>query len=129
MELKKFKEIIFAVDVDNEMVNATDLIKGYPHKRINDYLRQKSTKEYQEYLESVTGNPATVIKQGGLDQGTWMTLKMALDFASWLDVKLRDYIYDIFLDALKTKLRYQQYQIDYWWDKSDQNDLYGDMTK
>lgn len=129
MEIKKFEKLLFAVDYENEMVNATDLVKGYPNKRINDYLRQKSTKEYQSYLESVTGFPATVIKQGGTNQGTWMTLKMALDFSAWLDVKLRDYIYDTFLNSLKDRLKQQQYQLDYFWDKSDNNDIYGDMTE
>ena len=124
MEIKRFENILFAIDHENEMVNATDLVKGYPSKRVNDYLRLKSTIEYQNFLESVTGNPATLIKQGGTSQGTWMTLKLALDFSAWLDVRLRDFIYDTFLNSLKDKMKNQQRQLDYFWDKQDQQDLY-----
>ena len=101
MEIKKFENSLIAFDFDSEMVNATDMLKSYPTKRINDYLRLKSTKEYISHLESVTGNPATVVKQGGVEQGTWMTQKLALDFGAWLDVRIRDFIYDTFLNSLK----------------------------
>jgi hypothetical protein len=124
MEIKKFENSLIAFDTENEIINATDMIKHYPNKRMNDYLKLKSTKEYQKYLESETGNPATIVKQGGIEQGTWMCHKMALDFASWLDVKLRDFIYDTFLDTLRTRIRYQQMQLDHFWDREDQKDLY-----
>lgn len=101
------------------MVKATDLIKLYPMKRINDYLRNKSTKEYIEHLESVTGKPATLVKQGGAEQGTWMTHKIALDFAAWLNVDVKDFVYDTFFNYWKDRLHYQQSQLDYFWDKQD----------
>lgn len=57
-----------------------------------------------------------------------MCEKLALDFASWLDFEINDFIYDTFLDTLNDKLKTQQSQLDYFWDKEDHQDIYGDMT-
>ena len=108
MKIEKFQENLIAFDFDSEMVNATDMLKAYPNKRIGDYLRLKSTKEYISYLESETGIPVTVVKQGGTEQGTWMSRKLALDFASWADIKLRDFIYDTFINTIKNALKEAQ---------------------
>jgi hypothetical protein len=124
MEIKKFENNLIAFDFDSEMVNATDMLRKYPDKRMNDFLRLKSTKEYIAYLESKTGNPVTVIKQGGAEQGTWMCRKLAFEFAGWLNLEFKDFIYDVFDGYLKDRLNYQQRQLDYFWDKSDQKDLY-----
>lgn len=124
MEIKEFKNTLIAFDFDREMINATDMIKAYPNKRVNDYLRLKSAKEYKEHLETETGNPVLVVKHGGKGHGTWMSQKLALDFASWLDVKFRDFIYETFLNTLKEKLKSQQRELDYFWDKEDIKDNY-----
>jgi hypothetical protein len=65
MEIKKFENSLIAFDFESEIVNATDMLKNYPEKRMNDFLRLKSTKDYISYLEYKTGIPATTVKQGG----------------------------------------------------------------
>jgi hypothetical protein len=124
MEIQKFQNSLIAFDFDNEIVNATDIIKAFPEKRMNDYLRLKQTKEFIDLLENETGNPVTVIKQGGLEQGTWMHRLLAYDFAAWISPQFRLFIYQTFDNVLREKINNQQRQLDYFWDKEDQKDLY-----
>jgi len=129
MEIKKFNESLIAFDFDNEIVNATDIIKLFPEKRMGDYLRLKSTKEFISVLESDMGIPVTLVKQGGLQQGTWMHRLLAYDFAAWLSPEFRLFVYKTFDEVINTRIKYLQIQNDRLWDKSDINDTYGDMTK
>lgn len=132
MEIKKFKEKLIAFDVENDQVNATDLLKAYnesklpnqSNKMIADYLRLKSTKEYKEVLESDMGIPILKVNKGGINQGTWMHRLLAYDFAAWLSAKFRLFVFKVFDQAINEKLKNQQRQLDYFWDKSDQKDLY-----
>lgn len=124
MEIKKFENSLIAFDFDMEIVNATDMLKSYPNKRMNDFLRQKSTKEYINYLEMKTGIPVTLVKYGGSKQGTWMHRKLAYEFAGWLSIEFKDFIYEVFDSVIREKLHNQQRQLDYFWDKSDIKDLY-----
>lgn len=85
--------IYFAPSVDNNvMINATELVRLYPGKRINNFLRNDHTKALIKQLETETRKSATeliVIVKGGQPQaqGTWMHEKLALAFALWLDVE------------------------------------------
>lgn len=124
MEIKKFENGLIAFDFENEMVNATDMIKSYPDKRINNFLVRKDVKAFIEELESVTDIPVTVVKQGGTGQGTWMNKLLAYKFASYLCPKFEVFVYRTFDCAINEKLKQQQYQLDYFWDKEDQKDLY-----
>lgn len=124
MEIEKFKNTLIAFDTSNEMVNATDMIRAFPGKRMNDFLRLKGTKEFVSLLESKTGIPVTVVKQGGSEQGTWMNKVLAYDFAAWLDPEFRLFVYQVFDNAIRERIKTQQSQLDYFWDKSDQQDLY-----
>lgn len=124
MEIKKFEQTLIAFDFDNEMVNATDMLKSFPEKRMNDFLRLKSTKEYIKVLERETGIPVTIVKQGGTVQGTWMHRLLAYDFAAWLSPEFKLFIYTTFDSFIKEKLINQQRQLDYFWDKQDNIDLY-----
>jgi hypothetical protein len=124
MDIKKFQNQLIAFDFDNEIINATDIIKAFPNKRINDFLNNKQTIDFINVLESVTVIPATVVKQGGLEQGTWMNKLLAYKFASWLSPEFELFVYKTFDSALKEKLNTQQRQLDYFWDKQDQSDLY-----
>ena len=124
MKIEKFNNRLIAFDFESEMVNATDMLKAFPNKRMGDFLRLKQTKEYISLLESETIIPVTVIKQGGSEQGTWMNRLLAYDFAAWLSPEFKLFIYKIFDKAIQDKLIDQQRQLDYFWDKSDQKDLY-----
>lgn len=124
MNIEKFENNLIAFDFENEMVNATDMLKGFSNKRMSDYLRLKSTKELKSVLESKTGNPVLTVKHGGSGHGTWMHKYLAYDFASWLNVEFKLFVYNVFDKAINEKLKHQQIQLDYFWDKEDQKDLY-----
>lgn len=74
------------------MINATEMIKLFPGKRINNFLRNEQTKELISVIESVTRISATElvkVVQGGNPklQGTWMHRLIAISFSMWLDPK------------------------------------------
>jgi KilA-N domain len=76
-------------------------------KRVNDWLRLKSTNEYLQSLNTVTGIPVTDIVdviQGGIpeEQGTWAERKVCLRFAQWCNSDLAVQV-DIWLEELLTK--------------------------
>ena len=124
MKIEKFKDRLIAFDTENEMVNATDMLKAFPNKRMGDFLRLKQTKEYISLLESETGIPVTTVKHGGREQGTWMHRLLAYDFAAWLNPKFKLFVYSVFDNIVKEKLTNQQRQLDYFWDREDRRDLY-----
>lgn len=124
MKIEKFKNQLIAFDFDNEMVNATDMIKSFPEKRINNFLRNQQTKDFIRVLESDTLISATIIKQGGTEQGTWMHKLLAYKFAAWLSAEFELFVYKTFDNVLREELNYKQIQLDYFWDKQDQEDLY-----
>ena len=124
MEIKKWNKNLIAFDFDNEMVNATDIIKSFPEKRMNNFLRNQQTVDFINELESDTLISATVVKQGGLKQGTWMHRLLGYKFAAWLSPKFELFVYKTFDNAIQNKLKSQQRQLDYFWDKSDNSDIY-----
>lgn len=133
MEIKKFNKQLIAFDFNDKMVNATDMAKKY-NKRAIDFLKLKQTGEFIEALNNDVIPNNNVINQivktykGGnvakVKQGTWMCELLAIKFAAWLDPNFEIFIYKTFQDVIKNKLKQQQYQLDYFWDKSDQKDLY-----
>lgn len=82
MEIKKFENSMIAFDFKSEMVNATDIIKAFPEKKMNNFLRAKQTKAFIEVLESKTQKSVLDIKHGGYGHGTWMQKRLALKFAA-----------------------------------------------
>lgn len=134
MEIKKFENSLIAFDLNNDRVNATDMAKAY-NKRPTDFLRLKETKAFIDALISdVSENHFTyeTVKgqhSDGRSQGTWMGEILALKFAAWLDPNFELFVFKTFRGVLKEKLKSQQYQLDYFWDKQDNNDLYGNMTE
>jgi hypothetical protein len=140
MDIKKFENSLIAFDIESEMVNATDMAKVYG-KRPIDFLRLDSTLAFIEALRSdVSQNHieenqiVTTVKGGKQDksQGTWMCRKLSYKFAAWLDPKFEVFVYSIFDEVIEKykketqeKLINQQRQLDYFWDKSDNNDIYG----
>lgn len=74
------------------MVNLTDMAKSQG-KRVGNYLRLDSTKEYVKALSADTQIRATALIQvfqgGNGIQGTWAHPEIAIDFASWCNVQFR----------------------------------------
>ena len=136
MEIEKFKNSLIAFDFESEMVNATDLINAFnkssdTEKRLDNYFRMKSTKDFITALKSDTLISATdnqlVMKcknSQGISEGTWVNKWIAYDLASWISPEFKLFIYKVFDNYLNEKLRNQQRQLDYFWDKSDIKDLY-----
>jgi len=118
MSIKKFdyegKPISFKFSDGNKMINATEMAKPFK-KRVNDFLRLNSTKDYillleRRYADSRNGNSRNGKKetlrivQGGSPelQGTWMDEKLALKFAAWLSSAFELWVYDRIEELLKT---------------------------
>lgn len=92
---------IHGVLVPKGFCNLTEMIRASdkPGKRLNDYLTNKSTREYIEELEaenlamSIAEIPAvllvTVTDDKGLIWGTWADVEIAIDCAKWISAKFR----------------------------------------
>jgi hypothetical protein len=134
MNIEKFKDKLIAFDFENEMMNATDMLKSYPNKRMNDFLKTEETKNFISAMESdndlnrVTEIQPVIISKGNYSdkrsQGTWMHRILAYKFAAWLDPEFELFVYKVFDKVIKEKLEWQQRQLDYFWDKEDQKDIY-----
>lgn len=106
------KEIAFQLTgKEGVMINATQMIKAFEGKRMNNYLRREETQELALALirrkspsigETLFGasviinelanveNPVIRVVRGGSgEQGTWMCEDLALDFAQWLSVDFK----------------------------------------
>ncbi|ULJ64067.1 KilA-N domain-containing protein [Wielerella bovis] len=75
-------------------LHATQIAKHFG-KLPKDYLKTESTREYIAALADncvrrkilTNKNQLVIIKQGGVEQGTWLHPKLAIHFARWLDPK------------------------------------------
>lgn len=74
-------------------VNLTEMCKTNPKKKLADFLRLSSTKEYLIELENDMGIPASsiVIEVEGYGhvQGTWGHTEIAIDLARWVSTPFR----------------------------------------
>jgi len=123
MDIKKFKNNLIAFDSESETINATDMIKAFPNKRMNDFTSLKQTQEFIKAYELKTGFP--VIKtSAGKYGGTYMSKLLAYKFAAWLSPEFELFVYETFDNVIQEKLNNQQRQLDYFWNKSDIEDLY-----
>lgn len=72
------------------MINATEMAKMFS-KKVQDWTRQKSSREYIDAVSSDTGITVSAliqsVKGGNGSQGTWMHEDIALEFARWLNPK------------------------------------------
>lgn len=123
MEIKKYENSLIAFDFDNEMVCATDILKSFPGKKINNFLRQSDTKAFIEVLRKKFSetpksasleNQILIVNKGGDSdrQGTWMCKLLAYKFAAWLDPEFEYFVYSIFDSYIKSRLEWQQRQIE-----------------
>lgn len=96
-------EVHFLVNPDdkNVMINATEMAKAFG-KRTKDYLANQSTKdlisELERTLKSVRSKEKVVDKRGHV--GIYFNEILALDFAAWLDIKFKIWIYTTIRDLL-----------------------------
>jgi hypothetical protein len=106
-DIKKFdyegQKISFEFSDGNKMINATEMAKPFPTKRVNNFLRAQQTKDYislleDRYAKKRNGTTTEVLRvvQGGdaALQGTWMDEKLALKFAAWLSPAFELWVYD-----------------------------------
>lgn len=94
-------EIHFALQNEgNVMVNATEMAKLFG-KEVKDFLRLDGTKKFIEYQVQKNNIVADVpryieknIYYSNNKAGTFMNRKLALKFASWLDIKFEDWVFE-----------------------------------
>ena len=102
---KQYNEKPISFELGNHnLINATEMAVAND-KKINDFLRLQTTKEYLEELSSVTGIPVTdlvIVKQGGKRQGTWVHSKVAIRVAQWCNAKFAVQV-DMWVEELMTK--------------------------
>lgn len=100
--------ITFEFSDGNKMINATEMLKAFPSKRMDNFLRLRGTKDYILLLESryadVREREVLRVIKGGVPelQGTWMTELLALKFATWLDPRFELWVFDRILELLST---------------------------
>ena len=82
--------IPFAFTGNDVMINATEIVKCFPGKKISHFLSNQQTKDLIKQLESEVGIPASqlvVIVKGnyssGIKQGTWLHRKLAIALSMW----------------------------------------------
>ncbi len=101
-------EIHFLINPSNKnvMINATEMAKVFG-KKTEYYLKSKSTKEFIEELELMINktdleserlpngrrSDVKIIENRG-HKGIYFDRRLALDFAAWLDVKFRVWIFE-----------------------------------
>jgi hypothetical protein len=84
----------------NVMVNATEMAKPF-NKRVKNFLRLDETKNFINYQveKNYIGSDVSRYIEENIyysnnKAGTFMTRKLALKFASWLDVSFEDWIFE-----------------------------------
>ena len=131
------KHISFEFGDGKKMVNATEMAKAFPKKRLKDFFQLKQTAEYintlDNYLKNSRGDNSPLDKirsysttslakhfpdlimviRGGQPelQGTWIHERVALKFAAWLSPKFELWVYDRILELLtkgKVELKAKQ---------------------
>ena len=103
--------IIFEFEDGTSMVNATQMMKSFPSKKMNNFLRTSQTKEfiklYSQDAKKRYGNDYKVLRvvRGGNDpalRGTWMDERLALKFAAWLSPAFEIWVWDRIHELLAT---------------------------
>ena len=84
----------------NVMVNATEMANLFG-KRVKNFLRLDDTKKYINYLveKNYIGSDVSQYIEENIyysnnKAGTFMTRKLALKFAAWLDVSFEDWVFE-----------------------------------
>lgn len=92
MKIQKFFYNDISVSFNEQYyLNATTIAKHF-NKLVKDYLKTAQTQDYINALAQklsvrniiLTANDLVIIRQGGIEQGTWLHPKLAVNFARWL---------------------------------------------
>lgn len=125
--------------VKDNYYNVSEVLKKYPNKRASEWFNSNRTKEYVKALINSNVELSTTelmpTKKGGFEKGyTMVHQSLIIDFARWIEPRfaiacdnfIMKNITDLKIENknLNEKLYTQQSELDYFWDKSDQNDLY-----
>lgn len=90
----------------NVMVNATEMAKMFD-KRTKDFLANQSTKDFifevEQTLKSVRSDLKIIENRGHM--GIFFERRLALKFATWLDVKFEVWIFDTIDELLFGKAK------------------------
>ena len=86
--------ITFQTGSGDVMVNATEMLRGFPSKRMSDFTNSQNTHAFIAALERKTGISVLTVNHGGRNPGTWMHQKLALKFAAWLSPEFELWVYD-----------------------------------
>ena len=103
----KDSPITFDFGDGDKMVNATQMTKVFG-KRLDNFMRLKSTKEFIKVLESDTSDVrdrkiVRTVKGGRRElQGTWVHYKVAIDLAAWLSPQFKSWMYDRVWELIET---------------------------
>jgi len=110
---RKFIDCEVQQDIDTMFYNATDVLRAYSkskwtNKQIDEFLSNKTTKEFIEQLKTENLNTG---KSGYLENsfspvigkrwkygGTWMHSKLLLDFMMWLSPEFKSKAYDFLIE-------------------------------
>lgn len=104
MNIQKFQFENVEIEFDlrqgkNMMVNATEMAKMFPNKRMSDFLQNQGTEEFlNECLKNGNSRYLGVENREDLvtsvqKSGTWMHRVLALKFASWLNPAFELWVY------------------------------------
>jgi len=83
-------------------MNATEMMKPFPGKRMNNFTRNKETLEFINTLHEEMGEtPVSVssdsklinVTWGGKSEASWFHEDLALEFARWLNPKFSRWCY------------------------------------
>ena len=104
MNIQKFKFDDVEIEFDlrqgkNVMVNATEMMKLFPNKRMSDFVANQNTEDFiLECLRNGNSRFLGVEKREDLivtnqKFGTWMHRVLALKFAAWLNPRFELWVY------------------------------------
>lgn len=113
MIIKQFNGVAIEIREDG-FFNLTQMAKAY-NKKIQDYLRLDSTKQFLAALTARTGIvELTEVYLGGKTPGTWGERRVALDAARWMDphfhVQVIEWVDEI-LSGNKVNIHSEDYYI------------------
>ena len=70
-------------DKENVYFNATQIAKAY-NKRVGDFVRLESTREYLIHLDSILNTTATKTIKGRYNSGTFLSVYLLREFLRWI---------------------------------------------
>lgn len=92
----------------DKLVNATQMARPFPKRRMSDFLKSANTKDFIAALEARYASEGKrkvlhVVKGGTPDnQGTWMDELLAIKFAGWLSPEFEIWMYERVRELLTT---------------------------